>query len=309
MKVEAMQYTWNGIDGSYTDDADWTPLGVPLYGGDTSALIQSGTVTLSGAEPNGIRMTLAGTSAATQPNFVLDSAALGPDVRVELVPPYNTATGQEPSLGYATITVDGYDTTGATIVLGGQETNPDVLTIAIAPAGQLNQDGTVDVYNASRLQVNGTGQAPATLNNDGVINMGGGFATISADLVGSGTIAFLPSSTGSGSVEFGGAVSATQHVSFSSASSAEVRIDDPSAFHGVLNGFDGSLDGTSGSFHKVTLADAQATGTYFAQITPDAGALLVLNGQEVVGALTVTGKHGPNDFGFVSNPDGSTTLT
>jgi len=56
-----MQYTWNGIDGSYTDDANWTPLGVPLYGSDTSALIQSGTVTLSGAEPNGIRLTLAGT--------------------------------------------------------------------------------------------------------------------------------------------------------------------------------------------------------------------------------------------------------
>lgn len=296
-----MHYTWNGIDGSYTDDANWTPLGVPLYGSDTSALIQSGTVTLSGAEPNGIRLTLAGTSAGTQPNLVLDNAALGPDMSLSLVPPYNAATGQLPSLGYATITVDGYDTNGATIVMGGQETNPDFLTIAIAPNGQLNQEGTVDVYNSSRLQVNGTGQAPATLNNDGTINMGGGFATISADLIGSGTIAFLPSSTGSGSVEFGGAVSATQHISFNQTSSAEVRIDDPSAFHGILDGF-------KEPYTSVTIAGTQATAAYFAQIAPDSGALLLLNGQEVVGALTVTGAHASNAYGVVSNPDGSTTV-
>jgi hypothetical protein len=147
-----------------------------------------------------------------------------------------------------------------------------------------------------------------TLDNGGTIGLGGGFATISADVVGSGTIAFLPFPTGSGSVELGGAVSTTQHIAFSSTSSAQVRIDDPSTFYGILDGFEGSLNSFTG-FHEVTLADTRATGTYFAQITPDARALLVLNGQEVVGALTVTGAHASNAYGFFNNPDGSTTVT
>ena len=52
-----MQYKWNGNDGSYTDPANWTPQDVPLYGSGTSAVIQSGTVTLSDAAPNGIFIT------------------------------------------------------------------------------------------------------------------------------------------------------------------------------------------------------------------------------------------------------------
>ncbi len=302
-----MQYTWNGNNGSYTDAAQWTPQEVPLYGGGASALIQSGTATLSDAQPNDVSIILSAPSAATQPNLVLDNAALGPGVFLTLVPP--GMNGQFPDLGFATIAVDGYDTSEARIFLGGSQTNPDTLTVAIAPYGQLNQEGTIGVFNGSRLLVQGTGQAPATLNNDGTINVGGGGATISADVVGSGTIAFLPTPTGSGAVEFGGAVAATQHIAFNPTSSAQIRIDDPANFHGVLDGFNGSPDGSPGALYKVTLADTQATGTYFAQVTPEAGALLVLNGQQVVGALTVTGTHASNSFGFFNNPDGSTTLT
>ena len=155
------------------------------------------------------------------------------------------------------------------------------------------------------------------MNNDGTIGLGNGQSiSISADVVGSGTIAFLAGSTGSGSVEFGGGVAATQHISFSAPSSAQLRIDDPADFHGIIDGFQGSPLGNQGPFgngappfHSITLADTQATGTYFAQITPGAGALLVLNGQEVVRALTVTGTHASNSFGFLNNPDGSTTIT
>jgi hypothetical protein len=301
-----MQFTWNGSNGSYTDATNWTPEGVPLWDDGASALIQFGTVTLSNTEPNAISITLSGTSEATQPNLVLDNAALGPGVFLSLVPP--GTNGQFPGLGFATLTVDGYDTNESRIFLGGQQTNPDFLTVAIAPYGQLNQEGTIGVFNSSQLKVNGTGHAPATLNNDGTIDMGGGFATISADLIGSGTIAFVAEPTGSGSVEFGGAVAATQHITFSPISSAQVRIDNPSAFHGILDGFEGTPNGYPG-FHTVTLADTQATGTYFAQIAPDAGALLVLNGQEVVGALTVTGTHASNAYSFFNNPDGSTTVT
>ncbi len=302
-----MQYTWNGNDGSYTDPTQWTPQDVPLYGGGASALIQSGTVTLTDTRPNDITITLAGSTAAAQPNLVLDNAALGPGVFLTLVPP--SVNGRFPDHGFATITVDGYDTTEARIVLGGGQTNPDTLTLAIAPYGQLNQDGIINVFNGSQLLVTRTGQEAATLNNDGTINVAGGFATIAADVVGSGTITFLPFSTGSGSVELGGAVAATQHIAFNPTSSAQLRIDDPAGFHGVLDGFNGIANDPEHAFYKVTLANTQATGTYFAQVTPEAGALLVLNGQQVVAALTVTGAHASNSFGFFNSPDGSTTVT
>jgi len=71
----------------------------------------------------------------------------------------------------------------------------------------------------------------------------------------------------------------------------------------------GIIDGFTGPFDHLTLANTQATGAYFAQVTPDAGALLLLDGQQVVGALTVTGQHASNAYGVSSNLDGSTTVT
>ena len=303
-----MQYTWNGNDGSYTDATNWTPQGVPLYGGDASAVIQSGTVTLSNTEPNNISITLSGPSQDNQPNFVLDNAALGPNVALGMTLPI--VNGVLPGASFATITVEGYDTSQATISVGvGRGPGPQAMTIDIAPYSQLNQEGTIQL-SLGTLRVDGTGQAPATLNNDGTISVLGSDLFISADVIGNGTIAFLPYPTGSGFIEFGGAVSATQHIAFTSATPGQFRIDDPSAFHGIIDGFQDLPSGNGGSaFYAVTLANTQATGTYFAQITADAGALLVLNGQEVVGALTVTGTHASNSFGFFNNPDGSTTIT
>ena len=49
-------YTWNGGTGSYLDPTQWTPSTVPLYGLDTVAVINAGTVSLSGTEPNGITL-------------------------------------------------------------------------------------------------------------------------------------------------------------------------------------------------------------------------------------------------------------
>ena len=302
-----MQYTWNGNDGSYTAASNWTPQGVPLYGGGASAVIQAGTVTLSNAEPNDISIALAGPSEANQPNFVLDNAAFGPGVYLTLVSFANSALGQAPAVGFATITVNGYDTNEGRISLGGGKTNPDFLNIAIAPYSQLNQEGTISVFDSSQLRVSGAGEAPTTLNNDGMINVSGGSVVISTDVIGSGTIAFVSASPGFGdAVELGAGVSATQHVSFSNpnlASNREsLRIDSPSAFHGAIDGFRDTLD-------SITLANTQATGAYFAQVTPDSGALLLLNGQEVVGALTVTGAHASNAYGVSNNPDGSATVT
>ena len=301
-----MQYTWNGNDGSYTDPTNWTPQGVPLYGGDASAVIQSGTVTLSNAEPNDVSIALAGPSEANQPNLVLDNAAFGPGVDLTLVSLANSAPGQAPAVGFATITVTGYDTNEGRVFLGGAKINPDFLNIAIAPYSQLNQEGTISVFDSSQLRVSGNDEAPATLNNDGTIDVSGGSAIISTDVTGSGTLAFVSASPSFGDdAELGAGVSATQHISFNGADPTgtreSLRIGSPSAFHGVIDGFADQLD-------SITLANTQATGAYFAQVTPESGALLLLNGQEVVAALTVTGTHLPNAYGVSNNEDGSATV-
>lgn len=302
-----MQYQWNGNDGSYTDASNWTPQDVPLYGGGASAVIQSGTVTLSDTKPNDITIALAGPSQAVQPNLVLHNAAFGPGVYLTLVTSANSLPGQLPAVGFATVTVDGYDTVEGRISVGvGRQANPDFLTISIAPYSQLNQEGTIGVTIYSRLQVSGTDQGPAMLNNDGAINVSGGSVIISAGVIGSGTIAFFSEPTrASDSVELGGGVSATQHISFDSpnyfASTESLRIGNLSAFHGIIDGFKDQLD-------SITLANTQATGAYFAQVTPDSGALLLINGQEVVGALTVTGTHASNAYSVSTSPDGSATV-
>ena len=295
-----MQFTWTGSVGSYTEAANWTPDGVPLYDNDASALIQSGTAILTNAEPNGIVITLSGPSPDNQPTLVLDNAALGPDVRLTLVPP--SVDGRPPDFGYATIAVNGVDTTRASVDLGGFQIAPDVLTVVIGPYGQLNQDGTIRVGLSSVLRVSGTDGAPATLNNGGEIDVLGGSVRISVDLVGTGTIAFLPGRGGStGVVTLEGSVAPTQHISFNNNAFASLRIDDPSAFRGIIDGFDAP-------FESVTLANTPADRAYFAQVMPDSGALLVLNGQEVVSALTVTGAHAVDAYGVSSNLDGSTTV-
>lgn len=304
-----MRYTWNGSDGSYTDPTGWAPAGVPLWDSGATAVIQSGTVTLSDAEPNNVSIFLSSPNEATQPNLVLNNAALGPDVLINLNPPslgfvFNHVPPMVPD--FATITVEGYDTNQGVIFLGATGAAPDVLTVAITPYSQLNQEGMISVNDGSVLRVGGTGQAPATLNNDGTIDIAGGSAIISADVVGSGTIAFIPNEVGS--VEFAGGVSATQHVSFLPAialppgnAALDVRIDSLSTFHGIIDAFTSPAD-------AVVLADTQATGATFDQVTPDAGTLLLLNGQAVVGALTVTGAHASNAYGVSSNLDGSTTV-
>jgi hypothetical protein len=299
-----MQYTWNGGDGSYTDATQWTPQDVPLYGGGASALIQSGTVILSNTRPDNVLINLSGPSEATQPDLVLDNAAFGSGVLIILVAPANPLTNPIPPVGFATITVNGYDTSEAEILLGAGQLNPDFLTVAIAPYGQLNQEGRIGVFSNSQMQVKGTGQEPATLNNDGVINIGGGYINISADVIGSGAIAFISQPTYGSLVVLDGGVSATQHIKFGSSTfptPETLRLDNPSTFHGILDGFADMRD-------SVTLANTQATSAYFAQVTPDSGALLLLNGQAVVGVLTITGAHASNAYSVSGNTDGGTTV-
>lgn len=129
---------WNGGTGDYLDPAQWIPAAVPLHDADTIATIDAGTVTLSNAEPNNIMLVLGGPPAASLrgPVLVLDDAALGPEMTLDL------------ALSYATLDVEGYDTNFGTIVVGSPQPGGNSVTVATVESrglGQLNQDGTIRV--------------------------------------------------------------------------------------------------------------------------------------------------------------------
>lgn len=163
-------YTWNGNTGSYTDPAQWSPFGIPLYGTDTIVTISSGMATLSNAEVNGITLNLTAFGTA-KTVLLLDNAALGPQTTLK-------------ASGYSSIEFDGYDTNYGNIVVqvpGG----PGYTTLDLFANGfgQLNQYGTITVDAGAELMSGGT------LNNDGLIDLEGGFFGYnSGALVGSGTV-------------------------------------------------------------------------------------------------------------------------
>ncbi len=163
-------YTWKGSTGSYLDPAQWSPEGVPLYGGDTIATIASGTATLSNAEPNGITLQLTASNTATG-ILILDNAALGPETTLD-------------ASGYSRLEFRGYDTNYGSIVVqvpgGPGYTKLDLFASGF---GQLNQYGTITV--AAGLEFSGI------LNNDGLIDIAGGFFNFDGGaIMGTGTIAF-----------------------------------------------------------------------------------------------------------------------
>lgn len=163
-------YTWEGNIGSYLDPAQWSPEGVPLYGGDTIATIASGTATLSDAEPDGITLQLTASNTATG-ILILDNAAFGPDTTLD-------------ASGYSRLEFRGYDTNYGSIVVGGPG-GPGYtkLDLFASGFGQLYQYGTITV--TAGLEFSGI------LNNDGLIDIAGGFLNFdSGALTGTGTIAF-----------------------------------------------------------------------------------------------------------------------
>ncbi len=180
--------SWNGAVGDYLDPAQWTPGDVPLYGSDATATISAGTATLIDAEPNGVTLTLGrppGGGAGASPVLALSNAALGPDMTLD-------------ARGFAVLGVDGYDTNYGTINVspaadGQGPGNGNALVVNIGAGSQLNQEGTVSVFNSSLI----TG-GPGTLNNDGQIFIGPGSVGVFG-----GT--FPQSVTGSGAIVVDGA--------------------------------------------------------------------------------------------------------
>lgn len=208
-------YSWNGGMGSYLDPMQWTPSTVPLYGSDTVATINAGTVSLSGTEPNGITLLWSNLDdfrpAASK--LVLDNAALGPEMTLGIS-------------GFVVLEVDGYDTDYGTVALGDPAAFADV-AVQSDGFGQLNQDGTVLVGPSTGIGFGTT----TRLNNDGVIELTGGNVNTQGAISGNGTIELAsPSSTMtvSAGVEAGQAFAMQQ---------GTLAIDDYAGFQGTLAGF------------------------------------------------------------------------
>ncbi len=307
MSGSVTPFSWNGGNDAYTDPLAWTPNAVPLYG-EVEAKIMSGTATLTDAEPNGPVVLLAGLAPAGAPTLVLDNAALGPSLDLEIL--VLSSGGDFPPDGYANLLIQGYDTNYGTIGIPGGKLSPfSRLTITLAPYAQLNQEGSIGV--GGDLLVQGSSDQPGRINNDGIITVSGS-AEILTDITGGGTMSLAPRAgfLSSSSLEVGGAVASTQHIAFPQAfpfqglpaSVGSLLIEDPASFAGVIDHFD--LIPTFDTFHppqdSITLAHIAASSSFFAQITPSFGALLLLNGESVVGALTLSGTH-PSDGFVVSN--------
>ncbi len=165
-------YTWNGATGSYLDPTQWTPGDVPLYGTDTVATINAGTVLLSSAEPNGITLLFGGPPATSSagPTLVLNNAALGPDMTLGMS-------------YFGTVEVDGSDANFGTIAMGDPRTYTGI-TVNSSGFGTLRQYGTVSVGASSVLDFT----ASTLLDNEGLIQLNGGNINTVGTISGSGMV-------------------------------------------------------------------------------------------------------------------------
>lgn len=282
-------YNWNGAAGSYLDPAQWTPNDVPLYGADDTATIGAGTATLSDAEPNnltlalgatGTRLTTAGHDpnpfpVPDQPTLVLDNAALGPDMALDVFSP-------------AMLTVNGYDTNYGQINVApfgdAQAVGGSIILFARIGAGsQLNQEGTIAVISpqtvssaSSYLTFGGNG----TLNNDGQIFIGpGSNAYFGTGITGSGTI------TADHATVSVGSTASTQTVDLLGG-----RLTAPLTLEATIK--DWNSDG------HVVFGGAGSVGSVQFNQTSDAGGDLQLFGAggAQVGDLHLLGTYATSDF-------------
>lgn len=239
---------WSGGSGSYLDPARWTPPGIPLYGTDTIASIDAGTVLLSNAEPDGITLILGG---AGNPELVLDNAALGPSMVLD-------------TTGAATLGVQGYDTNYGQIILGG------TLAIDTGGFGQFNQYGTITIRTGSALSIGPAG----VLNNGGVIDFTGGVGTIADTIDGSGTIDLAAATS---SLEVSGAVGADETFALDQGS---LRIDNFGTFKGKLADF-------SSIAASLTLGQVRFDSAAYITLS-GAPTLVLISNNLIVGRIALT---------------------
>lgn len=287
------EHTWDGTVGDWVDASHWLPPGVPLWDSGASAIVSAGQATLTNQEPNGIPIMLGSADATSVPQIVLNNSALGPTAALTVIPgaasPNNTA-------GFGELSIIGYDTNYGSITTGGAEISPDTLTIAMAPWGQLNNEGTITVLDNSNLLVRGSGDVPSRLNNNGEVTVSGGRAQILSDVTGDGTIGLAPEPSFNGFLEFGGAVSADQTIRLAADT---LQIDNPASFLGKISGFDNLTE-------SLVLPNVQADTAIFDQDSPVGGTLSLPSGGAVMASFSLLGTHSsaPNAFSVVPSGGG-----
>lgn len=163
-----LSYIWNGGTGDYLDATQWSPTGVPLYGPGNVATINAGTAVLNSTAPNGIALSLAGSTTFSTP---------GPELVLNYVP-----LGAQMTLAIthrARLMLTGYDSNYGTISLTG-------------PGAIIQSNGYGQLYQVGRMTVGASATAnfgPNTiLYNVGFIELAGGNLSAAGTIGGEGTI-------------------------------------------------------------------------------------------------------------------------
>ncbi len=223
------RYVWNAATGTYTTASDWTPNGVPLGSGDI-ADVPFGIVTLTatGLGANvltGVTVELGG---STQTQATLSDTDVG----------FSGTNGGVVFLqngGETTLSVQGRVTFGAGTVFSTRNASTGPIAISIADSGA-DAGSLVNSTNAVFTGSNTTiresqGTTDATFDNLGTLNIVGGVATISVEVIGTGKITLQ----GAATLTLGTVLS-QQTVEFDDRAST-IKLSTPGTFKGVVNGF------------------------------------------------------------------------
>lgn len=229
---------WGGGNGLFQSDYNWVPSEAPAAG--DNLYIQSGISILFndafGSADARSSIGLIGDDANNPPLLVLWNATLT-NVAIDNAPPPYTGPADQAPADYSRhgeLIVGGVVTNDGGVIQAGRVSGPPVrssLDIVIAPGSTLVNNGLLEAGPFSTMSI--VGYDESTLQNDQLVQAGGGKLTISAHLTGTGTVAATSAfaSSAQGNVELQAAVDAGQTFRLSQAT---MQIDQPLSFQGGI---------------------------------------------------------------------------
>lgn len=270
--------TWNGRNGLFAVDANWTPQAAPASG-DT-AVIAAGTVTAAGALPGFLSIAL-GTPNGGSPTLILSGATLA-------------ASDQLTITAGATLQVQGSASNLGSIVVGSGASG-----FASLRVGELLESAAATFVNRGSILVSDASVEIAAaglgdqLQNDGLISVRSPSRTpqlayVAAGITGAGTISLGQYVT----FEAASAVGAGQNFVFEpgGAGATTLRIDAGALFGGAITGF-GMGDAIQLISSRWDTAAYRSTAAY-------SGVLTLSLGGAVVQAMTFRGVYTIASFGL-----------
>ncbi len=271
--------TWNGSNGVFAADGNWTPQAAPASG-DT-AIINAGSATASGTLPGSLTINL-NSSRTSSSTLVLAGATLAASSYLSI-----DAGGTN-----ATLRVSGTAINRGTITATGTSPGVAFLQIDDAPGG-----GATNFVNTGLILVSDTGLQVVTaggnvnnqFENDDEIGV---FSTkqtpllayMSANLVGTGTVVLGSHVT----FEAVRAVSAGQTFVFDRGGSTTLRIDAGPLFAATLSGFVSS--------DAIQLNSGRWDTAAYAPNSANSGVLTLSLGGVAVKSIAFTGSYSVNSF-------------